>query len=536
MLKSTLTLTIALACIMMFADGVQPNGSGTYSDPYLMESLDNLLWLSTSKDVWGDSLHFQQTCDIDASDTEYWNDGAGFLPIGTEDNIFKGVYDGAGHEIGNLHIDRPNQEYVGLWGYARLSSFSNLSLIDPSITGGDYTGAIAGHIERGELFDHCESSGSIEGSEYVGGLIGRTIYDTWDMGYTFISNCSSTCMVTGDNFVGGITGLANLVKVSYCTVNGEITATGERAGGIYGFALEASAHYCFVQGEISGANYVGGIVGMCDMTGIKLSGCDAAVHSTGDRSGGIAGYQGEGSDIARCYFTGTLSGTSGSGGIAGQSVNSFIYWCYVAGTITPSTASAFVGDFHPSTYGGRITYSVWNTQTTGVDHAMGTNPDSAIDCYGCTTAQMMQQSTYTDLGWDFVGETENGTDDNWDMSTDWNGGYPYIHDIWVYVDNEWQPNIVPIFSSALHNAYPNPFNPTTTISYSLAETGPIEISVYNLKGQKVRKLIDKRQTAGDYEVVWDGKNSSGRPVSSGVYFYRMSAPDRTLVKKMTMVK
>ena len=69
---------------------------------------------------------------------------------------------------------------------------------------------------------------------------------------------------------------------------------------------------------------------------------------------------------------------------------------------------------------------------------------------------------------------------------------------------------------ALHQNYPNPFNPTTAISYQLKALSNVELSIYNILGQKVATLVDRRQEAGEYEVEWD---ASG--FASGVYIYRL---------------
>ncbi len=108
--------------------------------------------------------------------------------------------------------------------------------------------------------------------------------------------------------------------------------------------------------------------------------------------------------------------------------------------------------------------------------------------------------------------------------------------MWENVDNDEEPTAPPVIETALHNAYPNPFNPTTTISYSLSEAGSVEIAVYNIRGQKVRQLLDAKQTVGDHKVTWDGADRYGKPVASGIYFYKMSTPHESFVKKMTMIK
>jgi len=85
--------------------------------------------------------------------------------------------------------------------------------------------------------------------------------------------------------------------------------------------------------------------------------------------------------------------------------------------------------------------------------------------------------------------------------------------------------------------YPNPFNPSTTISFQLLEDGKINISIFNIKGQKVRTLIDKRCPKGDHSLIWDGKNDYGNPTASGVYFYKLKVGNKTkAVRKCLLLK
>ncbi len=91
-----------------------------------------------------------------------------------------------------------------------------------------------------------------------------------------------------------------------------------------------------------------------------------------------------------------------------------------------------------------------------------------------------------------------------------------------------------------HN-YPNPFNPSTTIPYQLARTGKVELSIYDIHGRLVHTIINKTQSAGIYRVSWDGSNSQGIKVSSGIYFYRLRvySPGQSVVqieKKMLLLK
>ena len=84
--------------------------------------------------------------------------------------------------------------------------------------------------------------------------------------------------------------------------------------------------------------------------------------------------------------------------------------------------------------------------------------------------------------------------------------------------------------------YPNPFNPETTISFDVMKEAPVSIEVYNVKGQKVKTLVNNVMTAGTHTVVWRGDNNEGNKVTSGVYFYKMNTGSYTEIKKMVMMK
>ncbi len=92
-------------------------------------------------------------------------------------------------------------------------------------------------------------------------------------------------------------------------------------------------------------------------------------------------------------------------------------------------------------------------------------------------------------------------------------------------------------SFSLNQNYPNPFNPTTTIKFNTENTEKnTEIVIYNIKGQKVKSLVNEKLDAGAHQVVWDGTNDSGKPVTSGIYFYKMKSGNYTSTKKMILVK
>ncbi len=86
--------------------------------------------------------------------------------------------------------------------------------------------------------------------------------------------------------------------------------------------------------------------------------------------------------------------------------------------------------------------------------------------------------------------------------------------------------------------YPNPFNPQTRIDYNLANEKEQEtkLTVYNISGQKIRTLVNARQSSGTYSVIWDGKDDNGNTVTSGVYIYRISSGLFQEAKKMLYIK
>jgi M6 family metalloprotease-like protein len=96
-------------------------------------------------------------------------------------------------------------------------------------------------------------------------------------------------------------------------------------------------------------------------------------------------------------------------------------------------------------------------------------------------------------------------------------------------------NTEPVRSILAQN-YPNPLNAETTIAYQLSERGSVQLVIYNVMGQRVKMLVDESQDIGKYQINWDGTNEAGRPVASGVYFYRLSTDTQVLSKRMVLVE
>ena len=99
-----------------------------------------------------------------------------------------------------------------------------------------------------------------------------------------------------------------------------------------------------------------------------------------------------------------------------------------------------------------------------------------------------------------------------------------------------EDDYLPVVATALNGNYPNPFNPETTISYSVKEPGKVRLEVYNIKGQLVKTLVDEEQTTGRYKLVFNAKDDRGRSIASGVYMLRMVAPGYLKTTKMILMQ
>ncbi len=83
---------------------------------------------------------------------------------------------------------------------------------------------------------------------------------------------------------------------------------------------------------------------------------------------------------------------------------------------------------------------------------------------------------------------------------------------------------------------PNPFNPSTTISFSLPAPGHASLAVYDITGRKVRTLVSGLMSSGEHAVTWDGRDEAGQPVASGVYISRLTAGKHVATEKMALVR
>jgi|GEM_PF-2166043 hypothetical protein len=126
----------------------------------------------------------------------------------------------------------------------------------------------------------------------------------------------------------------------------------------------------------------------------------------------------------------------------------------------------------------------------------------------------------------------------WLESVEMNGVSHFTNPVSILVEQATvEPGVpqIPITTKLL-KAYPNPFNPQTCISYSLAEAGSVTLEIFNTKGQLIRTFAKTHNSGGYFEISWDGTDKSGQPVSSGVYLYRMSSGKYSASSKVMLVK
>jgi hypothetical protein len=176
------------------------------------------------------TLDFDTNADgvMDENDT-YWNDGEGWQPIGDQSSAFNATFDGNGHQIRNLYIDRPSTGYVGLFGYVKgeAASLRNLGLTGKlmSVTGGYYVGGLAGHLTDASV-TQSYSTGIVTGDGYVGGLAGRVYRGS-------LNNSFATGSVTGDRYVGGLAGESSNSSLNNSFATGYVNGN-SGVGGLIG--------------------------------------------------------------------------------------------------------------------------------------------------------------------------------------------------------------------------------------------------------------------------------------------------------------
>ncbi len=300
------------------------------------------------------SGRYRLTADIDLGGKDHpWT------PIGCGKEIFTGEFDGGGHSVRGLYINRPDADDQALFGSIGGNAEIRDLTVYGSVTGRLRVGAVVGYIYAGGTVRRCAAYAEVRGEKNCGGIAGANLFGT-------IENCRADCTVEGTSTVGGIIGFGDESRLYGCTASGTVTGdeavggiagyqylrpmenctasatvTGRKnSGGLAGVGSWAHITNCRSTGAVAGAERVGGVLGNSD--GCTLSGCSQSGSVTGNSMvGGIVGRVYQSTTIQACYQTGTVRGAEQVGGIAGvvqaasdDSLRSTVQDCYNAGSVS----------------------------------------------------------------------------------------------------------------------------------------------------------------------------------------------------------
>ena len=313
------------------------------------------------------------------------NGGKGWQPIGIAYDGFSGTFNGQGHEIRNLWVNRPDESSVGLFGtFHNGGRIENTGVVDVAVVGSLFVGGLvggAGTVYATGTIDNCYSTGSVNGAKWVGGLVGIGIGD--------VSNSHSTASVAGEMYyAGGLVGLQHEGTISKSYASGDVVGCYSCSGGLVGYISYGTIRESYATGTVSGQAFVGGLAGV------------------------VVEY----AAVMDSYATGNVTGDKHVGGLVGWLINSYLDRCYSNGDVSGSTW-----------IGGLVGLMGINAATNDCFWDVGTSGRGASDGgTGKTTIQMKDIRTFSDplwsdglhTQWDITGvadETQRDTDSIWNI-------------------------------------------------------------------------------------------------------------------------
>ena len=202
---------------------------------YQIYDESNLRWFAQAVNGGKKSINARLMNDITVDKNTQWT------PIGTNDNRFKGTFDGHGHTISGMTCTDTSKNYVGLVGYADDATIQDVTVKVSAFNGNDYIGTVCGFIVGGTITGCTNSGSTVSGSWKIGGIAGKAKY-------TNVQRCVNTGKVSGKNDLGGIVGCTEDARVQDCgnTDNVKPTGIGRFCGGIAGSVLGSShIHNCY---------------------------------------------------------------------------------------------------------------------------------------------------------------------------------------------------------------------------------------------------------------------------------------------------
>ena len=255
------------------------------------------------------NLNFDENSDneITVADTTYWNNGAGWAPIGNSETKYTGTFHGNDYTISTLFIDRSAASKTGLFGFAEGGTIRNLSLVDADVTGNAQTAVLVGEGNRLHLM-HIRVTGQVDGRASVGGLVGALNH-----GSSTITACRSEVDVTGGSSSSSTSGLVGYnnggtITASYAT--GTVSG-GSSVGGLVGWNSNGNIRASYATGAVTGGRgSVGGLVGSSyfssTITGSYAIG--PSISTDGFTSvGGLVGFTFGGATVSHSYYDSTTT-------------------------------------------------------------------------------------------------------------------------------------------------------------------------------------------------------------------------------------
>lgn len=293
------------------------NADGTY----VLREAPELFWFAEAVNGGDTELNAVLEADIDLESQD-------FTPIGNEEQGYSGCFDGNGHEISGLSVNKEDN-YAGLFGYVYFGTVKDLS-VSGTVTGNSFVGGVAGKNYCGAI-ENCLSACAVAGNNQVGGITGMNESRT---SASCVTGCLSVGLVTGTRSVGGIVGQ----NTHTASIGGAYVENCRNTG-------EVNGNYSNILGELVGGvvgyNYAS--LGLCTIAGCSNSGSVQGYINVGGVTGRNFAYEGT-ANVTQCYNTGTVSsmsifkdeaigGVAGScNGIIGHSAQ--ITECYSTGDVT----------------------------------------------------------------------------------------------------------------------------------------------------------------------------------------------------------
>jgi len=499
-------------------------GDGTMANPFIIATKNDLKTLSENYCFWDKHFIQTADISFVDADFETGGDFVnGNIPIGDGDTYFSGSYNGKGHTIDNLYMGIIGNNLRGLFGEVSTTfSIDSLTLSNVNIIGKNHVGSLVARLDQGTIND-CAVTGTVIGCNKFGGLVGEnsgtlnnchfngfvksnpfyvncymgggiaglnhgTINDCYSLGGAIKSKMDSATAVdigVADQYMeslgGGIGENWVFTRNSYS----QSFVKGQAWTGGFVAYNEGTIYKCYATGNVTGANFTGGFIGQnydnsyidsCYATG-NVTGGDGNTQYMGGFIGSNKGY------ISLCFSNGNVNPDTcyTIGGFAGGNENlGDIENCYTSSQIGGSNTyqiGGFIG-FNDSNYNIENCYAVGYIDTTGIPNYGGLTSDviGVLNCFwdtistgialnnvntGLPTTQMQMQNTFTAAGWDFAGETTNGSNDYWTMGNCANNhGYP-------------------VFTWQTLNPVPSVTASSTNVLCNSGSTGSATVSVSN---------------------------------------------------------